>query len=287
MLYPFKHIPKSTSFLLLDFAMLRRAFRRTLPSFQICLANCRAAPVDSVSQLQTKAFELNQPKRLLFTTPEIKLEPDQEVLTPANLSNGVLPFVSRKSLLHHYQLAFQATKRLNLLTEGTSYEQMSLEDILELTSSMKNDAVVYNYAADVWNHNFFFAALKNAETNPSPVPSRSFAEVIETHFSSFEYFQTLFEYNARALFGSGWTWLVSMDGNLEILNTSNSGTPAAVGRDVKPLLCLDMWEHSFMPDYGHNKQAYVKNFFANVDWSIVENRYRDTEVEELEEEEAY
>ncbi len=151
--------------------------------------------------------------------------------------------------------------KLNGLLEGTPDEDKSLEEIVKSSSGG-----VFNNAAQVWNHTFYWNCLA---PNGGGEPSGALATAINAHFGSFDDFKAKFTDSAVNNFGSGWTWLVqNADGGLEIVNTSNAATPLTDG--VIPLLTVDVWEHAYYIDYRNLRPKYMEAFWALVNWDFAE-----------------
>ena len=170
------------------------------------------------------------------------------------------PVISAETISYHYGKHHQAyVTNLNNLVPGTEFENMSLEDII-----MKSSGGVFNNAAQVWNHTFYWNCLS---PNGGGEPSGALAEAINAKFGSFEEFKKQFVQSAATNFGSGWTWLVkNADGSLEIFNTSNAGTPMTSGK--KALLTVDVWEHAYYIDYRNARPKYMEAFWALVNWDF-------------------
>ncbi|MDE7149630.1 MAG: superoxide dismutase, partial [Bacteroidales bacterium] len=153
---------------------------------------------------------------------------------------------------------------LNKLRVGTPFEEAGLEEIIR-----KADGGLYNNAAQVWNHTFYWNCLS---PQGGGQPTGALAEAIDRAFGSFEQFKTQFSTAAAGLFGSGWVWLVRDNKNgLAILPTSNAGNPI---RDNKePLLVIDVWEHAYYLDYQNKRADYIAHFFDLIDWKAVESRF--------------
>ena len=155
--------------------------------------------------------------------------------------NALEPTISQETLEYHYGKHHNTyVTNLNNLVPGTEFENMSLEDII-----MKSSGGVFNNAAQVWNHTFYWNCLS---PNGGGEPSGALADAINAAFGSFDAFKEAFSKSAATNFGSGWTWLVkSADGGVEIVNTSNAGTPMTDGKTA--LLTVDVWEHAYYVDY--------------------------------------
>lgn len=175
--------------------------------------------------------------------------------------NALEPHISRETLEFHYGKHHQAyVTNLNNQIKDSEFAQATLEEIVK-----KSSGGVFNNAAQVWNHTFFWQCLK---PNGGGEPSGKLAEGIQAKWGSFERFKEAFTQSALANFGSGWTWLVKKpDGTLEIVNTSNAGTPLT-GSD-KPLLTCDVWEHAYYIDYRNARARFLAAFWQLVNWDFV------------------
>lgn len=172
------------------------------------------------------------------------------------------PHISKETLEYHYGKHHQTyVTNLNNLVKGTDLENKSLEELIKTT-----EGGIFNNAAQVWNHTFYWNCLA---PNAGGAPTGKIAEAINKAFGSFEEFKKQFNDAAAKNFGSGWTWLVKKaDGSLAIINTSNAATPVS-GED-KPLLTVDVWEHAYYIDYRNARVKYLEEFWALVNWSFVE-----------------
>lgn len=175
------------------------------------------------------------------------------------------PHISAETIEYHYGKHHQAyVNKLNSLIESTEYADKDLEEII-LTSS----GGVFNNAAQVWNHNFYWNSLSpDGGGNPSGV----LEEAINNKFGSFVVFKKQFEDAAVSLFGSGWVWLTKDHlGELSIEKTSNADTPLTT--DSKPLLVCDVWEHAYYVDYRNLRPQYIQAFWSLVNWQFASNNY--------------
>lgn len=172
------------------------------------------------------------------------------------------PHISKETLEYHYGKHHQTyVTNLNNLVKGTDLENKSLEELIKTT-----EGGIFNNAAQVWNHTFYWNCLA---PNAGGAPTGKIAEAINKAFGSFEEFKKQFNDAAAKNFGSGWTWLVKKaDGSLAIVNTSNAATPVS-GED-KPLLTVDVWEHAYYIDYRNARVKYLEESWALVNWSFVE-----------------
>lgn len=169
------------------------------------------------------------------------------------------PHMSRETLDYHYGKHHKTyVEKVNTLTAGTEFEDSSLEEIVEESSG-----AIFNNAAQVWNHNFFWNCLA---PKPQP-PAGELAKALES-FGGLEGFQNQFAKAAIEVFGSGWVWLVKDEsGKLKITTTSNANTPAHDGQPA--LLTCDVWEHAYYIDRRNDRGAYLKNFWPIVNWRFV------------------
>jgi Fe-Mn family superoxide dismutase len=176
--------------------------------------------------------------------------------------DALAPHISAETLdYHHGKHHNTYVTKLNGLVPGTEYEGKSLEEII--TSAPAGG--VFNNAAQIWNHTFYWHSLS---PNGGGQPSGAVAEAINAAFGSFEKFQDAWNDKAVNNFGSSWTWLVkNSDGSLAIINTSNAGCPLTEGQ--APLLTVDLWEHAYYIDYRNLRPEYLKAFWALVNWDFV------------------
>jgi Fe-Mn family superoxide dismutase len=176
------------------------------------------------------------------------------------------PYISAKTLsFHHGKHHAAYVSKLNAAVEGTPYATQSLESIIESTAGDASKAGVFNNAAQVWNHTFFWNCMKPGGGGE---PTGALAEKISATWGSFAKFREEFESKAGTLFGSGWVWLVDNNGTLEIVQTSNAGTPMTEGK--KALLTVDVWEHAYYLDYQNRRPDFVSDFFNHlVNWDFV------------------
>lgn len=179
--------------------------------------------------------------------------------------NALEPYISAETLEYHYGKHHQAyVTNLNNLIKGNEYEDMPLEEIIK-----KSSGGVFNNAAQVWNHTFYWNCLK---PNGGGEPSGALAEAINKKFGSFAAFKEEFSKVAVGTFGSGWGWLVkNADGFVELMSTSNAGTPMTSGKVA--LLTCDVWEHAYYIDYRNARPKYVEAFWNLVNWDFVTQQY--------------
>lgn len=173
------------------------------------------------------------------------------------------PYISLETFEFHYGKHHKAyVDNLNNLIIWTEFADLSLEDIVKKAPA----GPIFNNAAQVWNHTFYFLGLT---PNSSKAPNGKALELIKRDFGSFDTFKEAFTKSAIGNFGSGWTWLVSTpEGKLEIVNTSNAGS--VLTTDKKALLTCDVWEHAYYIDTRNARPKYLENFWNLVDWDRVE-----------------
>lgn len=185
--------------------------------------------------------------------------------------DALAPVISAKTVSFHYGKHHAGyVKTLNGLVAGTKYEGRPLEEIVRL-SREAGDAAVFNNAAQIWNHDFYWNSLAPAKKGGEP--SAALKAAIDAAFASLDACKTALADAAVKRFGSGWAWLVAKDGKVSVESTSNAETPA--GRDgVKPLLVIDVWEHAYYLDWQNLRAAYVKALVdGHLDWSAASRRF--------------
>jgi Fe-Mn family superoxide dismutase len=191
---------------------------------------------------------------MAFTLPALPYE-----------KNALEPHISAETLEFHYGKHHQTyVTNLNNLVGGTEHEGKTLEEIV-----MSSSGGVFNNAAQVWNHTFYWNCMG---PNGGGEPSRALGEAINSAFGSFASFKEQFSKSAAGNFGSGWTWLVqNEDGSLAITNTSNAGVPMTSGQ--KALLTIDVWEHAYYIDKRNARPAYIESWWNVVNWDYVAEQF--------------
>ena len=176
--------------------------------------------------------------------------------------DALKPHLSAETLEFHHDKHHAAyVANLNKLIAGTEFEEVSLEEIVRKAPP----GPIFNNAAQVWNHTFYFAGLS---PKGGGAPRGKVAEALKTSFGAFEGFQKKFTDTAVGTFGSGWGWLVQeKDGTLAVVSTSNAGCPLSAGQT--PLLTCDVWEHAYYIDYRNARPKYLEAFWKLVDWDQV------------------
>ena len=179
--------------------------------------------------------------------------------------DSLSPYISKESINFHYDKHFNNyINTLNSLIKDTEFENLSLEEIIKKSEQNINTKKIFNNAAQVYNHNFFFNCLSKNSESQIPIEIINF-------FKSKENFLAEFKKNAIELFGSGWVWLVQKeDKTFEILKTYNAESP--ITKNLKPVLTLDVWEHSYYLDYQNRRSDYIDSFLSNcINWNFVKN----------------
>jgi Fe-Mn family superoxide dismutase len=176
--------------------------------------------------------------------------------------DALAPHISQETLEFHYGKHHQTyVTKLNGLLPGSDFEGKTLEEIVK-----SSDGGVFNNAAQIWNHSFYWNCLS---PNGGGEATGAVAEAINAAFGSFAEFKEAFTNSAINNFGSSWTWLVkNADGSLAIVNTSNAATPLT-DEGVTPILTVDLWEHAYYIDYRNARPAYMAAFWNLVNWEFV------------------
>jgi Fe-Mn family superoxide dismutase len=175
------------------------------------------------------------------------------------------PHISRETLEYHYGKHHQTyVNNLNNLIKGTEFENMSLEEIVR-----KSSGGIFNNAAQVWNHTFYWNSLTPKGGGD---PSGELATAIAAKFGSVAGFRDAFSSSAAGNFGSGWTWLVRKpDRSVDIVSTSNAATPLTTA-DVALLTC-DVWEHAYYIDYRNARPKYLEAFWKLANWRFADRNF--------------
>lgn len=180
--------------------------------------------------------------------------------------DALAPQYSQEAFEYHYGKHHNAyVVNLNNLQKDTEFEAMTLEEIIK-----KSSGGIYNNAAQVWNHTFFWSCMKPAGGGE---PTGALADAINGKFGSYAAFKEAFVKSAVGNFGSGWTWLVKKaDGTVDIVNTGPAGTPLTTAD--KALLTVDVWEHAYYIDYRNARPKFVETFFADlVNWEFAQANF--------------
>ncbi|QYY32193.1 MULTISPECIES: superoxide dismutase [Fe] [Cupriavidus] len=179
--------------------------------------------------------------------------------------DALAPHISKETLEFHHDKHHQTyVTNLNNLIKGTEFENATLEEITK-----KSSGGIFNNAAQVWNHTFYWESMK---PNGGGQPTGALADAINAKWGSFDKFKEEFTKTAVGTFGSGWAWLVKKaDGSLDLLSTSNAATPLTT--DAKPLLTCDVWEHAYYIDYRNARPKYVEAFWNVVNWDFAAQNF--------------
>ena len=192
---------------------------------------------------------------MIITLPELAFPQD-----------ALAPVISARTLEFHHGKHHKAyVDNSNKLISGTELEKASLEDIVKKTSGDAAKAGIFNNAAQVWNHSFYWKCIK---PNGGGAPTGAVAQKINADFGSYEKLVEELKNAGVTQFGSGWAWLVMNGGRLQVTKTSNADTPIAHG--LKPLLTIDVWEHAYYLDYQNRRPDYLAAFIEKlINWDFV------------------
>lgn len=180
--------------------------------------------------------------------------------------DALAPVMSADTLNYHYGKHLQTyLDNVNRMIEGTPFADMKLKDMIT-----KAQGALYNNAAQAFNHIIFFKQLTPTPTTISPL----LTQALVARFGSVDAFKSEFSNAAATLFGSGWVWL-ALDANnvLQIVPEPNAGNP--ITRNMRHLMCIDVWEHAYYLDYQNRRGDYIKNFWNLVNWDYIEKRMQD------------
>ena len=198
---------------------------------------------------------------------EKSVKDDVKIMLPAlpYAENALEPVISAKTISFHYGKHHKAyVDNLNKLIAGTEFEGLPLEEIIRKTANKTEHSAIFNNAAQVWNHTFFWNSLT---PNGGGKPTEDLMKKIEESFGSFDDFLKEFTEAAKTQFGSGWAWLVLDGKKLKVIKTANAETPLTMG--VKPLLTIDVWEHAYYLDYQNRRPDYVADLLDKlINWEF-------------------
>ncbi len=193
---------------------------------------------------------------MAFTLPDLPYAKD-----------ALAPHISSQTLdFHHGKHHNAYVGKLNGLVDGTDLAALSLEDVIKATAGDAAKAGVFNNAAQIWNHTFYWQSMR---PNGGGAPTGDLAAMIDRDFGSFEAFKSAFADAGATQFGSGWAWLVLANGKLEVRKTLNAETPLTE-EGVTPLLTMDVWEHAYYLDFQNRRPDYITTFLEKlVNWDFV------------------
>lgn len=203
---------------------------------------------------QNTAANLAPPAAGGFTLPELPYA-----------QNALEPYISANTLSFHYGKHHQAyVTNLNNLVKDTDLAKLSLEEVIKKTAGDSSKAGVFNNAAQVWNHTFYWHSMKPKGDGQ---PSGKLAEQINKDFGSFDKFKEEFKTAGATQFGSGWAWLVLENGKLKVTKTANADLPMVHNQTA--LLTMDVWEHAYYLDYQNKRPDYISTFLDKlVNWDF-------------------
>ncbi|MDX2104543.1 MAG: superoxide dismutase [Alphaproteobacteria bacterium] len=186
-------------------------------------------------------------------------------------ANALEPYMSEKTFsFHHAKHHNTYVVNLNNLVKDTPMASQSLEEIIKASAGDASKAGIFNNAAQVWNHTFFWNCMK---PQGGGKPAGALAEAIDKSFGSLDGFKEQFKQAAVTQFGSGWAWLVIEGGELKITKTGNADLPMAHGQTA--LLTVDVWEHAYYIDYQNRRPDFVQAFLDHlVNWDFVSENFK-------------
>jgi len=191
---------------------------------------------------------------MAFTLPELPYAKD-----------ALAPVISAETIEYHYGKHHNAyVTKLNGMVEGTPNAELSLEDLIVKVHGQTGEQGLFNNAAQVWNHTFYWNCMRPGGGGE---PTGAAAAAIQKSFGDFASFKEKFSAAAAGQFGSGWAWLVKDGDGVAIETTSNAGTPMATGKSC--VLTLDVWEHAYYVDYRNARPKYIAEFWKVVNWDWV------------------
>ncbi|HSK01204.1 MAG TPA: superoxide dismutase [Kofleriaceae bacterium] len=196
---------------------------------------------------------------MAFTLPELPWAKD-----------ALAPTISAETIDSHYGKHHKAyVDNLNKFAPGTRFESMSLEDVIKASYNQASDKKIFNNAAQVWNHTFFWNGMA---PKAGGAPTGALAAAIDRAFGNFGDFQKKFNEAAVGQFGSGWAWLVkTADGGVAIETTGNADTPFAAGKTC--ILTLDVWEHAYYIDYRNARAKFAEEWWKVVNWDFAARNF--------------
>ena len=178
--------------------------------------------------------------------------------------DALQPVISAETIEYHYGKHHQGyVNKLNGMVDGTPNANVDLEGLVRKTYGQANEQGLFNNAAQVWNHTFYWHCLSPSGGGE---PSGAIANAINASFGGFDDFKEQFSAAAAARFGSGWAWVVKTDSGIAIETTANADTPMATGKSC--ILTLDVWEHAYYIDYRNARPKYIEEFWKLVNWDF-------------------
>lgn len=177
------------------------------------------------------------------------------------------PTISANTIGFHYEKHHKGyVDKINRFSKGTRFSGLQLEEMIVKSAGDEDAAAIFNNAAQVWNHTFYWNCMS---PDGGGKPPQSVMAKMDASFGSYDEFIKIFVSAATGQFGSGWAWLIEQEGQLEVMATANADTPIA--QSLKPILVIDVWEHAYYLDYQNRRKDYVESFLENlVNWEFVE-----------------
>ncbi|HWO23624.1 MAG TPA: superoxide dismutase [Kofleriaceae bacterium] len=183
--------------------------------------------------------------------------------------DALAPTISAETIDYHYGKHHKTyVDNLNKFAPGTRYESMSLEEVIKASYNQASEKKIFNNAAQIWNHTFFWNSMAPSAGGS---PTGPLAEAIDKAFGSFADFQKKFNEAAVGQFGSGWAWLVKTDDGVAIETSSNADTPFAAGKTC--ILTLDVWEHAYYIDYRNARAKFAEEWWKVVNWAFANQNF--------------
>jgi Fe-Mn family superoxide dismutase len=178
----------------------------------------------------------------------------------------LIPILSSETIDYHHGMHHQGyAKALNLLIENTKFADKTLEEII--VQSRGEDAKIFNNAAQLFNHDFYWKCLMVSQEKPT----KKLKNLIENQFESFDVFLDCYVSFANTMFGSGWCWIILENEKLSFVNTQNAETP--LGTNQKPVCVIDLWEHAYYIDYRNDRASYIKKIIREcINWKFCESQ---------------
>lgn len=230
----------------------RKFIKATLLSSVFVAASCKV-------KLSSSNYLLNSinknGEKMPFELPKLPYE-----------KTALAPHISENTINFHYGKHHQAyVTNLNNLIAGSDLEKKSLEEVIKISHADKTKAGIFNNAAQVWNHTFYWHSMK---PNGGGKPSVVVLDKIIADFGSYENFVSEFKNAGAIQFGSGWAWLVLENGKLKVVKTGNAETPLT--SSAIPLMTMDVWEHAYYLDFQNARPTYIDTFLNHlVNWDFV------------------
>ena len=243
--------------------------RRDVVAGAVAGAGLAAVGCSSPSSSSAAASNTNQPQPSQPTPTIMTTQAAPHVLPALPYADTALePVMTAKTFSFHYAKHHKAyvDNLNNLIKDNAELSAMSLEALIKKVAGDSTKAGVFNYAAQVWNHTFFWNSMR---PGGGGAPKGRIADKINASFGDFEKFKTAFSDAAKTQFGSGWAWLVEDGGKLAILKTGNAETPLTQGK--KCLITLDVWEHAYYLDFQNRRPDYITAFLDKlVNWEFAD-----------------